>query len=207
MEKQVIFIMVILFSHACNSQGTTKDKIIGGPCQGCDAIFEYENKKLTSIDTLPAFSKNQPQLKITGIVYQKDGKTPAKDVILYIYHTNREGIYETKGDEKGWARRHGYIRGWIKTNADGRYTFYTFRPAAYPNGVAPEHIHITVKEPGKNEYYIEDYFFDNDPLLTQTKRKNLSNRGGSGISFPVLKNGIYTVKRDIVLGLNIENYN
>ena len=140
------------------------------------------------------------------MVFQNDGKTPANDVIIYIYQTNRKGIYERKGDEKGWARRHGFIRGWAQTGKDGRYTFYTFRPGAYPNRNVPEHIHVTVKEPGKNEYYLDDFHFDDDPLLTQAARDRLPNRGGSGISSPQLNAGILTIERDLILGLNIPNY-
>ncbi|NNK72114.1 MAG: intradiol ring-cleavage dioxygenase, partial [Flavobacteriaceae bacterium] len=125
---------------------------------------------------------------------------------LYIYHTNRKGIYETRGDETGWGRRHGYIRGWIKTGKDGRYTFYTFRPASYPDRSEPEHIHIYIKEPGKNEYYIDDILFDDDPLLTASERSKRPNRGGSGIIRPQPGGGLFVIDRDITLGLNIPHY-
>jgi protocatechuate 3,4-dioxygenase, beta subunit len=199
----LIFLFTIPLSH---SQIKNSNKHIGGPCEGCEAIYEYGDKKLTNIDTLPAFKANEPKLLITGTVFKKDQKTPAKNVILYIYHTNRKGIYETKGTEKGWAKRHGYIRGWIKTESNGTYKFYTFRPASYPNRKEQEHIHIIVKEPNKNEYYIDAYVFDDDPLLTTVKRNKLKKRGGLGIVKPKLENGILTVKRDIILGLNIPNY-
>jgi protocatechuate 3,4-dioxygenase beta subunit len=136
----------------------------------------------------------------------KDGKTPAKDVLLYIYHTNRDGIYETRGNETGWGKRHGYIRGWVKTANDGSYTFFTFRPGSYPNRREPEHIHITVKEPDMNEYYIDDFMFDDDPLLTRSERENRRNRGGSGIVKPDKTGKIYTIQRDIILGRNIPGY-
>jgi protocatechuate 3,4-dioxygenase beta subunit len=143
---------------------------------------------------------------VSGTVFEKDGKSPAKDVILYVYHTSRAGIYAKKGDEKSWGRRHGYIRAWLKTDQDGHYTFYTFRPAAYPQGTECEHIHITVKEVGKNEYYIDEYVFADDPLLTPEKRNALENRGGSGICTPRQEDGIYKIERDIILGMNIPNY-
>ena len=197
------FVLVISF---CRSQEKDKVSLIGGPCEGCEAIHEYGNLVLTEIDTLPKFKTSDPKLKITGIVYHQDGITPAENVILYIYQTNRKGVYERQGDETGWARRHGFIRGWVKTGSDGRYTFYTFRPGAYPRRNVPEHIHLTVKEPGKNEYYLDDYHFEDDPLLTRSQRDGLRNRGGSGISTPTLKNGILTIERDLILGLNIPNY-
>lgn len=195
----------MLSISSCKSQTETKH-IVGGPCEGCEAIYEYGKKNLTSIDTLPKFQETEPKIKITGTVYQKDGKTPVENVILYIYHTNRQGIYETKGNEKGWAKRHGFIRGWVKTGKDGKYTFYTFRPASYPGRQLPEHIHITVKELKKNEYFIDDYVFNDDPLLTNSKRQNLKNRGGSGIATLNMKDGILTIERDLILGLNIPNY-
>jgi len=191
---------------ACRSQERENTALVGGPCEGCEAVHEYGKAVLTQVDTLPKFQDSEPKLRLTGTVLKQDGKTPAADVILYIYQTNRKGIYEEKGNEIGWARRHGYIRGWVKTGKDGRYTFYTFRPGAYPRRNVPEHIHLTVKEPGKNEYYLDDYVFDDDPLLTESERKGLRNRGGSGISSPVLKEGILTIERDLILGLNIPNY-
>ena len=206
--KQVFFISIFLLTiSSCKSQAERKEnRIVGGGCEGCEAIFEYGDRNLTPTCTLPNFQSTEPKLKITGTVYRNDGKTPAEDVILYIYQTNREGVYKTVGDEKGWARRHGNIRGWIKTGIDGRYTFYTFRPAAYPDGKEPEHIHITIKEPDKNEYYIDEYVFEDDPRLTKEERNGLENRGGSGIINPIINNGILTIERDIFLGLNIPNY-
>ncbi len=210
-NKTIICLPILLFLFvlaSCQSQTKRSEnhERVGGPCEGCEAIYEYGGKMLTAVDTLPGFEANEPKLKITGTVYKKDGKTPAGNVLLYIYHTNGEGIYETRGDEKGWAKRHGYIRGWVKTKKDGSYTFYTFRPGAYPNGRAPEHIHVTVKESDKNEYYIDDYLFDDDLLLTKAARGNLRNRGGSGIVKLENSGKVYLVKRDIVLGLNIPNY-
>uniref|UniRef100_UPI00404A639F dioxygenase family protein n=1 Tax=Gelidibacter sp. TaxID=2018083 RepID=UPI00404A639F len=208
LKINLCFLTLMLFNTlSCNSQTKrTTSTLVGGGCEGCEAIFEYGSNPLRSIDTLPLFESNEPKLKIVGTVYKKDGKTPAKDVILYIYQTNRKGVYETRGDEKAWAKRHGIIRGWVKTDSNGYYTFYTFRPAAYVDGSEPEHIHLTVKEPNKNEYYLDDYMFDDDPILTFKKRNKLNNRGGSGIVKPIMKDGILTIERDLILGLNIPDY-
>lgn len=204
---RLCFLLVLWMCTSCNAQTkNTTTKLVGGGCEGCEAIYEYVDKKLIPIDTLPEFQNNEAKLKITGTVFKKDSKTPAENVIIYIYHTNRQGIYETKGNETGWAKRHGFIRGWVKTGKDGKYTFYTFRPAAYPDGSEPEHIHITVKEPYKNEYYLDDYLFDDDPILTQSTRDKLNNRGGSGIMKPIEENGMLTIERNIILGKNIPNY-
>ena len=208
MKLSVIFTVYLICVTSCQSQTKVKssERDVGGRCEGCEALYEYGDKVLTSIDTLPYFKENEPKLKLTGRVYKSDGKTPANDVILYVYHTDRDGIYKTTGDETGWAKRHGRIRGWIKTDKTGNYTFYTFRPGAYPNRQTYEHIHITVKEPSTNAYYIDEFIFNDDPLLEAQDRSRLEDRGGSGIVFPKMENGLLTVQRDILLGKNIPDY-
>lgn len=202
-HSNYLILFCLFLNFNCSAQSR---KTVGGGCEGCEAIFEFGEKTLSSIDTLPDFDTSEPKLKLTGTVFHRDGKTPARDVILYIYHTDRTGLYPKKGNETGWARRHGYLRGWIKTDQRGHYTFYTFRPAAYPDRADPEHIHLTVKESDRNEYYLDDFLFEDDPILTRQKRKLLSNRGGSGIGMPKLEKGILTLHRDIILGLNIPDY-
>ena len=207
--KYFLFALALISLTACHSQGDQQEpplRHVGGPCEGCEALLEYGNKPLSVTDTLPGFSENEPKIKLSGTVFQPDGKTPAEGVILYIYHTNREGIYPSRGGEQGWGRRHGYIRGWIKTGKDGRYTFFTFRPGAYPDRNIPEHIHITVKEPDTVPYYLEDFFFDDDSLLDAKQRASLRGRGGSGIVKLEAEGGLLHAKRDLVLGRNVEGY-
>lgn len=202
-----LLILCLLSISCANSQkNQTKALKVGGPCEGCEAIYEYGDRQLLTIDTLPGFDKVIQKIKIAGTIYKKDGKTPAKDVILYAYQTDANGIYPKKTDSKGWERRHGYIRGWIKTDKTGTYTFYTLRPGSYPNTTIPQHIHFTVKEPDKNEYYIDDIYFDDDPNLTQRIRNRTNFRAGSGIVKLRKENGLLAARRDIILGLNIPDY-
>ena len=72
------------------------------------------------MDTLPDFYEQGLKIKVTGTIKQNDGITPAEGVILYIYHTDQAGIYSTKGGETEWAKRHGYIRGRVKTDSNGK---------------------------------------------------------------------------------------
>lgn len=201
------FLLLLVLACEAQEKQNTQDKarLVGGPCEGCEAIYEWGDKNLSPVDTLPDFREEGPKLKITGTIYQKDGKTPAKDIILYIYHTDQKGVYPTKGNDTGWAKRHGYLRGWIKTGTDGKYAFYTLKPATYPDRSEPAHIHATVKEPSLNEYYLEDYLFEGDPLLKNVK-PNEYPRGGAGIVSLKKEETILVAKRDIILGLNIPDY-
>jgi protocatechuate 3,4-dioxygenase, beta subunit len=205
MKSLLIFLLtsMTLFTFA-----QMPSKPVGAPCEGCEAIYEtpIAFEKLSSSVALPDFNDKGPKIEISGIVYQRDGLTPARGVVLYVYHTDQKGVYPTKGGEKGWAKRHGYIRGWIKTDNNGFYQFKTLRPAPYPGRNAAEHIHITVKEPDKNEYYIDEYLFADDPLLPKTA--NNKPRGGDGIITlqPADKDGVRHATRHIILGLNVNDY-
>lgn len=159
MKLFCFFILVTSISLTACSQNNANNRTkqdskvhVGGSCEGCEAIYEspVPFEQLKNVDTLPDFNERGPKLEISGIIYQNDGKTPAKDVVLYVYHTDQKGVYPTKGDEKGWAKRHGYLRGWVKTDQNGFYKFYTLLPASYPNSKAPKHIHPTIKETDKN---------------------------------------------------------
>ena len=213
MKQAFLILIMALLSFNGRSQSTIEknkasQKVVGGTCGSCEALYEspVPFEKLSYVDTLPDFNEPGPKIKISGVVFKNDGKTPAKDVIIYIYHTDQAGHYSQQGYETGWGKRHGYIRGWMKTNERGEYKFYTLRPAAYPQRKDPQHIHVTIKESNKFGYSIDTYQFDDDPLLTKSERSKLKNYGGNGIVQLKLINGIWEAKRNIILGLNVEGY-
>ena len=77
-------VYIVLFSSCINSQTKQEStKLVGGPCEGCEAIYEYGSKILKPTDTIIGFNTLEPKIKISGVVYKNDGKTPAKDVILF----------------------------------------------------------------------------------------------------------------------------
>ena len=215
-----VLILLTISLQACTQSGTTvknqpsaSDKKVGGNCEGCEAIYEspVPFSQLNEVDTLPDFNGAGPKIQISGIIYKPDGKTPAAGVVLYVYHTDQKGIYATKGNEKGWGKRHGYIRGWIKTNEKGEYKIYTLVPASYPNSSNPKHIHPTIKEPGFSEYWIDEFVFDDDPLLPASERNRTQPVGGNGVlkTVPIaigMKDGMLQAERNITLGLNVKDY-
>jgi protocatechuate 3,4-dioxygenase, beta subunit len=213
--KHIILILLIAASFSSCAQHENKTqtqknitaKIIGGGCECCEAIYQGMPEQLNYETTIPPRNEPGELLEISGTVFQKDGKTPAPNVILYIYHTNAKGYYEPAKDQAGCAKRNGHLRGWMKTNEKGEYKFNTIKPAPYPKASIPAHIHPVIKEPGKNEYYIDEFLFDDDTLLTANERSRQENRGGSGIvKLSKSANGIWIGKRDIVLGKNIPDY-
>ena len=207
--KQVILalILAISLSSCGNSQNQLAPRLIGGPCEGCEAVLEYGDRTLSPVDTLPDFNEEGTRIKVSGTIYMPDGKTPAEDVVLYVYHTDQEGIYATKGNETGWGKKHGYIRGWMKTGKNGKYAFYTLKPGAYPSGTEPAHIHPIILEPNGKYYWLRSFFFEGDSLLTQNEINPDSPRGGSSGLLNLEKAGnIWVGSRDIILGKNVPNY-
>ena len=180
--------------------------VVGGPFENGDFMYIGMPGKISSVDTSAGWMQEGQKLLITGTIYQLDGKTPAPGVILYYYHTDVNGLYANKQGLNPRVVRHGYIRGWVQSDPNGKYAIYTVRPAPYPNRNFEAHIHPTIKEPGINEYYIDEFVFDDDRLLTGAKRKRLPNRGGSGILRLLKKGNLHIAEHDIILGLNIPNY-
>jgi protocatechuate 3,4-dioxygenase, beta subunit len=204
MKKALILLIYCAFPFLLFSQ-TNNKKLIGGGCEGCE-LYDKGMPDTLSSQTTVAQGEKGTKIQISGIIYQKDGKTPAPNIILYIYQTDNDGYYKAAKTQTV-AIRHGRLRGWMKTDAKGRYAFTTIRPASYPNTKILAHIHPTIKEPNKNEYYIDDFVFADDPFLTASEKSKMPNRGGNGI-VKLTKNteGVWVGKRDIVLGLNIPNY-
>ncbi len=160
-------------------------------------IYDYSEKKLNNVDTIPDFEAKSQKLKITGTIYESDGVTPAKNVLLFIHHTDENGNFELKRQNK---KRYVHHRGWVKTDADGKYTFYTFVPGNYMYSNELKQILPIVKEPNKPEYKIETFLFDDDPLLTGKCRTKVEETNPNRILKLNKKEGLFEATRDIVLG-------
>lgn len=59
---------------------------------------------------------------------------------------------------------------------------------------------MIVKEPGRQEYWIDEVVFTDDPLVDARYRARVEGRGGSGIVTPTRDStGTWQVRRDIIL--------
>jgi protocatechuate 3,4-dioxygenase beta subunit len=185
------------FAQALNSHTTP---VIGGPCEGCELVFQGMPAELTSDSRIAPPEEPGEPLVLEGVVRRLDD-SPAGGVIVYAYHTNVGGVYPKD------ATFHGHLRGWARTDSDGRYRFTTIRPAGYPDGAECAHIHMHVIEPGVGTYYIDNVIFDDDPDLSRQLRKKSENgRAGSGLTYPTKRDDVRRIRRDIVPGKNIPGY-
>ncbi len=203
-HKLILPSLLLFLSLSCHAQ---TNKRIGGPFENSEFMFIGMPENINASDTTEGWHEIGQKLIITGKILKADGITPAPGVILYYYQTDTEGFYADRQGLDPRVRRHGYLRGWVKSDATGNYAIHTIRPAAYPNRKDPAHIHPSIKEPGIDiPYYIDEFVFDDDPLLTTAKRKAMLNRGGSGILRLLQRGDVQIAEHNIILGLNIPNY-
>lgn len=120
------------------------------------------------------------KMMISGTVFEADGKTPARDVLIYLYHTDIEGYYGRKAGE----HKHGRYRGWMLTDKSGRYAFQTIKPAPYPENRFAAHIHATLTTKNMKEDWIDNYLFEGDKLISPRERAEAGKKGGFN---PILK--------------------
>lgn len=160
-------------------------------------IYDRAEDQLSNTDTIPDYRSKVNKLKLTGTVYQSDGVTPAKDVIIFIEQPDENGDFDLRrsGDE-----RYVFHRSWVKTDADGKYTFYTFVPGNDRRYNQMSQIFPIIKEKSKEEVQLASLLFDNDPLLTKRCRKRLTKKGGENrILTTTSKDGLLIAEKDIVL--------
>ncbi|ATY31140.1 dioxygenase family protein [Sphingomonas psychrotolerans] len=150
-------------------------------CEGCEAVGERPPLTLGPVWPLAGPAEPGQRLLLSGQVRNADGSRPASGVIIYAHQTNAAGLYANGSNLTQWSRRHGRLRGWVKTGSDGHYEFPTIKPAPYPDRALPAHIHLFIGEPGRRPYYIDDVVFDGEFGVTPAYRAAQELRGGSGI--------------------------
>jgi len=191
--------------HTVGARQLVVEPILG-PCENCELIYQAMPSRLSNLSATP--NADGEALHLSGTVRDAAG-TPKANVVVYIYHTDVHGNYPGASA----TQPHGQLRAWARTDAQGHYGFDAIRPASYPARAGqtrqPAHIHMHLLEPGRCSYYLADVLFSDDPLLSKTRRAAalMNARGGRGLQRPTRDaSGVWQIKRDIVVGLNIPNY-
>jgi len=151
---------------------------------------------------IPSFGRIAPEsepgepIEVSGVVYRPDRRTPAAGICLFAYHTDAQGDYNHPNSP--FKPR---LYAWVRTDAQGRYGFRTIKPGPYPAHDTPRHIHVSVFGPDLPEYWLDDYWFAGDLLITPSERAKLTGRGGGGETLRMEPGtgGVLHGHRDIVL--------
>lgn len=184
----LLTILIILYT-ACGDAGNRKNVSKTGnvtdTCDGPDANIACCFVDMPEIinERMKIAGENEPgkRMIIEGQIFKENEKTPFPGILIYAYHTDSEGIYSKKGNERGIQKWHGHLHGWCKTNEEGRYEIQSIRPSRYPTNFAPAHIHLAIKKPDGEMIYLNDFVFSDDSLVNDEYRSRLSSPGDEGV--------------------------
>ena len=124
--------------------------------------------------TIATPGRGERALVVGGQVFRRDGKTPAPGVVVYVYHTDSAGYYSR---EAGAPPR---LRGWLRTDAEGRYEYRTIRPAPYPDRREAAHVHTQLWGDGVPPQWGTTLVFADDPLVAADERRRSAKLGRFG---------------------------
>jgi protocatechuate 3,4-dioxygenase, beta subunit len=144
-------------------------------------------------------TKGEPgeRLIVSGVVFGPDGKTPRANASIYVYHTDATGRYTPGATDDN---RNPRLRGYMRTDAQGRYEYSTIKPAPYPGDGPPAHIHYHVNAPGYQERVFE-IVFEGDPKVNADIRARAAQEGSAFSIRPLKRDpqGVWHCTQDVKL--------
>jgi protocatechuate 3,4-dioxygenase, beta subunit len=135
-------------------------------------------------------------LVIHGRVLAADGRSPVADALVFAYHTDRTGVYAPEGSPAHTWR----LRGWARTDSQGRFEFRTIRPGSYPSRRQAAHVHFNVFT-AEGSFHGGALEFDDDPLIGPDDRRRANASGEFGTIREVRREG-NTQHVDFAIRLN-----
>lgn len=120
-----------------------------------------------STGSIASASEPGERLAVSGVVVGADG-SPISGASLYVYQTDAEGYYGVKPVSDN---RNPRLKLFLRSGADGAWSFETVRPGSYPGSRVPGHIHFEVAARGVAPRVFE-IVFEGDPLIADAMRRN-----------------------------------
>lgn len=139
-----------------------------GPVYGHDQVGPLDNDL-----TKNGIRNGEPigeRIIVTGRVVDENDR-PIPETLLEIWQCNAAGRYVHSGDQHDAPIDPNFFGGGrCVTDSEGRYRFYTVKPAAYPwgnhdNAWRPAHIHFSLFGPSIASRLVTQMYFPGDPLL------------------------------------------
>jgi protocatechuate 3,4-dioxygenase, beta subunit len=139
-----------------------------GPAYGRGPIGELDNDLTRQHGGEPLGER----IIVTGRVLDGDGR-PVRRSLIEIWQANAAGRYTHQGDRHPAPLDPNFSgAGRCLTDDEGRYSFVTVKPGAYPwrnHHIAwrPAHIHFSLFGPAFRSRLITQMYFPGDPLFDQ----------------------------------------
>jgi protocatechuate 3,4-dioxygenase beta subunit len=149
------------------------------------------------VSTIAIAGPDEPgqRMVVSGRVFLPDGETPAVGIVMFAWHTDAQGLYS-----QDRAVSHPRLRGWMKTDAQGRYEYRTIRPAPYPGRSSPAHVHVQFWGPGIAAQFAQELNFADDPLVKPEARRRSAELGRFAfVQQPESRGGVLFVTQDFRL--------
>lgn len=137
-----------------------------GPVFGFDAVAAGENDLTAQHDGVPSGER----IIVGGQVLDEGGR-PVPRTLIELWQCNASGRYRHKNDNHDAPLDPNFTGcGRAVTDAQGRYSFVTIKPGAYPwgnhpNAWRPAHIHFSLFGPAFLTRLVTQMYFPGDPLL------------------------------------------
>ncbi|HEX5050324.1 MAG TPA: hypothetical protein VFZ65_01000 [Planctomycetota bacterium] len=148
--------------------------------QALERAQRHRPTVLHSAGRIAPIGETGTPLVIHGRVLRANGLLPAPDVVVFAYHADATGRYDAPS-----AGPHSWrLRGWVRTDADGRFSFATIRPAPYPSNRVAAHVHLALEGPDVPQQF-SGILFAGDPLLTADELRKSNDAGRFGSVRPV----------------------
>jgi len=129
---------------------------------------------------VPAGEPGDP-LIVSGRVFAPDGVHTVAAVIVYAYNTDKDGYYSPDGKVG-----HPRLKGYMKTDAEGRFELHTIFPGRYPNMHIPAHVHFNLWGAGFPVQWTEELRFEGDSYLTDAMKNESAALGKFATIRPVV---------------------
>ncbi len=110
------------------------------------------------------------RIVVSGRVLDADGR-PLRDTLVEVWQANAAGRYDHAGDRHPAPLDPNFSgAGRCLTDSEGRYSFTTIKPGAYPwgnhdNAWRPAHIHFSLFGRAFAQRLVTQMYFPGDPLL------------------------------------------
>lgn len=138
------------------------------PVYGHEIVGEFDHDL-----TRNARQNGEPigeRIVVTGRVTDEDGR-PVRNTLVEIWQANAAGRYVHKVDQHDAPLDPNFLgAGRCMTDNEGRYTFVSIKPGAYPwgnhpNAWRPNHIHLSLFGQYFASRLVTQMYFPGDPLL------------------------------------------
>lgn len=139
-----------------------------GPVYGQESVGQFDNDL-----TKNGIRNGEPlgeRIVVSGRILDIDGR-PIKNTLVEIWQANAAGRYIHKVDQHNAPLDPNFFGGGrCVTDENGRYTFMTIKPGAYPwgnhpNAWRPNHIHFSLFGSNITNRLVTQMYFPVDPLL------------------------------------------